>query len=49
MFIKKFAQALVATALLLPAFAQANEGASLPPAGNDIRNRRRCSAAPATS
>lgn len=38
MFIKKFAQALVATALLLPAFAQANEGASLPPAGNDIRN-----------
>jgi ubiquinol-cytochrome c reductase cytochrome c1 subunit len=38
MLIKKLASALAAIALALPLLAQANEGVSLPPAGNDIRN-----------
>jgi ubiquinol-cytochrome c reductase cytochrome c1 subunit len=38
MLTKTFARALAALAIALPLLAQANEGASLPPAGNDIRN-----------
>jgi ubiquinol-cytochrome c reductase cytochrome c1 subunit len=38
MLTKTFARALAALAIALPLLAQANEGMSLPPAGNDIRN-----------
>mgnify|MGYP003326887788 CR=1 FL=1 len=38
MLTKKFAAALAVVALILPVLAHANEGAALPPAGNDIRN-----------
>lgn len=38
MLTKTFARALAALAIALPLLAQAHEGPSLPPAGNDIRN-----------
>jgi len=38
MLTKKFAAALAVVALILPVLAHANEGAALPPSGNDIRN-----------
>jgi ubiquinol-cytochrome c reductase cytochrome c1 subunit len=38
MLTKTFARALAALAIALPLLAHANEGVSLPPAGNDIRN-----------